>query len=94
MGKLIINIPEGTKEQIIALTNLGESFPPKLQERIVRAIINGTPLPKGHGDLIDVSELLTISDIRADGSEFTYVPYSAIDNAQIIIKTNKTENEE
>ena len=42
--KILIDISEGTKEQIIALTNLGESFPPKLQERIVRAIINGTSL--------------------------------------------------
>ena len=47
--EMLIDISEGTKEQIIALTNIGASFPPKLQERIVRAIINGTPLPKGHG---------------------------------------------
>lgn len=44
MEKLIIDIPRETKEQIIALTNVGASFPPKLQENIVRAIINGTPL--------------------------------------------------
>ena len=55
--ELVIKIPEGTKEQIIALTNLGESFPPKLQERIVRAIINGIPLPKGHGRLIDEDQI-------------------------------------
>lgn len=55
--KTVIDISEGTKEQIIALTNLGESFPPKLQERIVRAIINGIPLPKGHGRIIDEDQI-------------------------------------
>lgn len=55
--QIVIDIPEETKEQIIALTNVGASFPPKLQENIVRAIINGTPLPKNHGDLIDRSKI-------------------------------------
>lgn len=56
--ELVIKISEETKEQIIALTNVGESFPPKLQERIVRAIINGTPLQKGHGRILDEKDIL------------------------------------
>lgn len=65
---------------------------------IAKSIRKGTPLPKGHGKLIDVSELLTTTDIRADGSEFTYVPYSAIVNAQTILEADEekadTENKE
>ena len=57
--KLIIDISEGTKEQIIALTNLGESFHPKLQERIVRAIINGTSLDNIFDEIkADIEELI------------------------------------
>ncbi|MCR5201828.1 MAG: hypothetical protein K6D02_01855 [Lachnospiraceae bacterium] len=52
---------------------------------------NDAPLPKGHGDLIDKSDLLTVTDIRADGSEFTYIPYSEIDNAAIIIEADNAE---
>lgn len=53
------------------------------------AIKEGIPLPKGHGSLKDVSELFTITDIRADGSEFTYVPYSEIEDAPTVIEADK-----
>ena len=58
---------------------------------IAKSIRNGTPLTKGHGDLIDVSNLLTVTDIREDGSEFTYVPYSEIEDAPTIIEADKEE---
>ncbi len=92
--ELVIKIPEGTKEQIIALTNLGESFPPKLQERIVRAIINGTPLPKGHGDLIDRKDLdiTTITTDDYSGNEVIDVVLKEdVDGASAIIEADKGE---
>lgn len=46
-------------------------------------------LPKGHGDLKDVSELLTVTDIREDGSEFTYVLYDDIENTDTIIEADR-----
>lgn len=49
---------------------------------------SGTPLPKGHGKLIDISELLTVTDIREDGSEVTYVLYDDIENADTIIEAD------
>ena len=61
---------------------------------IGNAIKNGTPLPKGHGNLKDVSNLLTVTDIRSDGSEFTYVSYSEIEDAPTIIEADKAESEE
>ena len=49
------------------------------------AIIDGTPLPKGHGRLIDVSNLLTVTEYDGE-NEKTYVPYSEIENAPTIIE--------
>jgi hypothetical protein len=53
-----------------------------------KLIVYGTPLPKGHGKLIDTSELLTVTDIREDGSEVTYVLYNDIENANTIIEAD------
>ena len=94
--KIVIDIPEKTKEQIIALTNLGESFPPKLQEYIVRAIINGTPLSKSHGRLIDADKLtyeINYGDVDDVMAEDWYDLYdsviSYIENAETIIEADK-----
>ena len=32
--------------------------------------------------LIDADELMTVTDVREDGTEVTYVPYSEIEDAQ------------
>jgi len=50
-------------------------------------------LPKGHGDLKDVSNFITITDIRADGSEYTYVSYDEIESASTIIEADRSEGE-
>lgn len=55
-------------------------------------IQNGTPLPKGHGRLIDASNLLTVTDYDGE-NEKTYVLYDEIDNAPTIIEADKTESE-
>ena len=57
-----------------------------------RRILNGIPLPKGHGDLIDRSELLTVTDYDGE-NERTYVLYEEIDNAHVIIEADKSESE-
>jgi len=64
-----------------------------LTSRAYEAIANGKPLSKGHGDLIDKSDLVTTTDIRADGSEFTYVSYSEIDNVPTIIEAESEVKE-
>ena len=87
--KIVIDIPDEIYNR--ATRGFLEDF----DIRDVRcAIKNGTPLPKGHGDLIDVSTLLTVTDITSDGSEFTYVPYSEIEDAPTIIERDKAESEE
>lgn len=50
--KIVIDIPEGFLEDLKALSNYENLT---LYEK---AILEGQPLPKGHGDLIDRSELL------------------------------------
>lgn len=57
-------------------------------------IANGIPLPKGHGKIIDVSDLLSVTSIRSDGSEFTYIPYSEIEDTPAIIETDKKNKKE
>lgn len=79
MTELVVKIDEDTLKRYQGSVDC--------EERAI--IVHSTPLPKGHGDLIDVSNLLTVTDIREDGSEFTYVPYSEIEDAPIIIEADK-----
>ena len=62
----------------------------KYEYVLAEAIAKGTPLPKGHGRLIE-DTFTTVTDIREDGSEFTYVPYGEIENAPTIIEADKGE---
>lgn len=39
--------------------------------------------------LIDADELSAVTDIRNDGKEFTYVPYSEIENAETAYDIDK-----
>lgn len=58
-------------------------------EILIDAVIDGVELSKGHGDLIDKSELTTVTEIEPDGSEYTYVPYSEIENANVVVEADK-----
>ena len=50
-----------------------------------KSIVNGTPLPKGHGRLIDASKILTVTQYDGE-NEKTYVLF---DHAPTIIKADK-----
>ena len=56
--ELVIKVPEELYEAY-------KGRPPMLgdagMDMIAQSIANGTPLPKGHGDLIDVNRKITIS---------------------------------
>lgn len=56
--------------------------------KVCMAVANGVPLPKGHGDLIDSSNLLCINDYDGE-NERIYVPYYEIENSKPIIKADK-----
>lgn len=56
--------------------------------KVCMAVANGDIIPKGHGDLIDSSNLLFINDYDGE-NERIYVPYYEIENAKPIIKADK-----
>ena len=88
--KLVIDIPEKDYETI-----LNSGFVP-YECDIVYAIINGTPLPKGHGRLIDADALYESSRLchtEEDGT--ACVEWREINDAPTIIEADGGgENEE
>ena len=82
--QMVIDIPEDTYTYWIN----------EPHERILaEAIQNGKRLPKGHGRLIDTNNLLTTTDIWADGSKYTYVSYDEIESAPTVIEADRSEEE-
>lgn len=57
--KLVIDIPESTYK---VFKNLNEIIGILVYEKdiltLIKAVKNGTPLPKGHGRLVDMSEVI------------------------------------
>lgn len=87
--ELVIKIPEGIMEYV-----KNNGCVSVYDEEVTKAIINGTPLPKGHGDLIDADELY--GDF-IDGTEgydchtWTRIEIGdTIENAQKIIEADKS----
>lgn len=84
--QIVIEIPDERYKEIV------ESSKPVMIYRsdVAKVLVNGTPLPKGHGDLIDKSNLLTVTEYDGE-NEKTYVLYEEIEDAQPIIEAD-TEN--
>ena len=87
--ELVIKIPEELKN------NINEDNYRTLiwwyDTTLYLAIKHGNPLPKGHGDLIDESDLIPDSDYE-DGM-FYAVSIEQINNAPTIIEADKEEQE-
>lgn len=83
--QLIIEIQDKLFEYITKGKDLSE----EQNDEMALSIANGTPLPKGHGRLIDASQLFTVTECRPDGTVFTYVPYTSIENAEAVIEADK-----
>lgn len=66
------------------------------EDVVVSAIKKGTPLPKGHGDLIDRKELLTKSYCIDDwlDNEVNIVEVKTIEMADTIIEADKAERKD
>lgn len=67
--------------------------PIKYDNHIYNAIRNSTPLPKGHGDIIDVSELEEIY-LNDESLEDIQDAIFAIKRVTPIIKADKAESKE
>ena len=59
----------------------------------IEGIINGTPLPKGHGRLIDEEDIALIDEQFYVPSDY-YVAESAINDAPTIIEADKESESE
>ena len=60
-------------------------------EHILNAVANGTPLKRGHGDLIDRDDLLVDSYYTCDlsGNEINIVDVMTVEMADAIIEADK-----
>lgn len=57
-------------------------------------IANGTPLPKGHGDLIDAcEEMRFMQSCDYDTYEDYLIAFDMLENAPIVIEADKGETE-
>lgn len=90
--KLVIDIPEEVRAAISEMGLL--RIPKDMQKSVDRAIQKGTPLPEGHGDLIDAQE--EMSQMRSYNYD-TYEDYERafdmLDKAPAVIKADKGEAE-
>lgn len=75
--KIVIDIPEEEYEEIISSEDCG-------LHTLTRAVANGTPLPKGHGRLID-------GDALKDQMK---IGYKIVENAPTVIEADKAEGSE
>ena len=51
--QIVIDIDEKLRERLFDVANDGVVLSLGIQAEMVKSIVNGTPLPKGHGRLID-----------------------------------------
>lgn len=79
--QIVIDIPEREYEEIISSEDCG-------LHTLTRAIANGTPLPKGHGRLIDADELKKHKYHDSNRYE-NAVAVAQIDYAPTIIEADK-----
>lgn len=95
--EIVIKIEDYDREWIAN----GYYIPDEINEKIAKTIIDGTPLPKGHGRLIDADCFNTGCGIRAcdcvgdcDKCSDCVVSYNDIKNAETIIEADKENDNE
>lgn len=90
--KLIIDIDEDLKS---AIYNCGLFLSPTDKITLINAINNGTPLPKGHGRLIDESKIRTINHYHTEkclvGNFYHDLMFDVETDAPTIIEADKGE---
>ena len=86
--KLVIDIPE----EDYAETMYKKQYSPREMDWIDRVIAKGTPLPKGHGRLIDADELKKHKYHDSNRYE-NAVAVAQIDWAETVIGADKGEQE-
>ena len=94
---IVIEISEEDYKEVRKDTYSGTSF----ENRVFSAIDNGTPLPKGHGRLIDADNTISkICDcscgchLKECGHDEPCFSVTRIESATTIIEADKAESEE
>lgn len=88
--ELVIKIPERIHYGIEKGITVNGS---KASQILIDAVKNGTPLPKGHGDLVDISYFKHyLRDTYIDSVSFKRAT-SAMKRLSIIIEADKGESE-
>lgn len=90
--KLIIDIDEDVR---IAITRMGLlRIPDEMQKKVDKAIQSGTPLPKGHGKLIILSEDAVKKEYTSLGSSCqSWISDVGLSNATVAIIEADKEGE-
>lgn len=96
MIELVIKIP---REKYKAITEMYETFPKDMKEWGLEAIKNGTPLPKGHGRLVDISKIdedrmesdNPIIYLTINGQYIEAISLDYLNDLQTIIEGSDTE---
>lgn len=86
--KMVIDMPDETVNAIKDNAMFGVISDEILWD-VTSAIVNGTPLPKGHGRLIDADSMKTIKNIQSANFNAIELIRFWIDNQPTIIKADK-----
>ena len=93
--KIIVDIPEDDYYGILQYAELKVNT--EFENLMIVAIKNGIPLPKGHGDLIDLEEVRDryVNIIKVSNSELENLRMLAeiLDTSPTIIKADIAESE-
>ena len=91
MMEIVIKIPEDTYKDIIESEHIEHGFIwDEDKEAAIHGIQNGTPLPKGHGDLVDINEVIKSLFAYHNGKKTIG---QCIDDIQTIIEAEGSESE-
>ena len=82
--QIVIDIPEEIYEEIKTTKSIYRTG----AKVLCNAIVNGTPIPKGHGRLIDADTIYLIDEDFLYQSDYV-VAEGAVDNAPTIIEADK-----
>lgn len=95
--KILVDLPDDYYEALLSsshvyLTRGGRGNGKTLISTVLVAVANGTPLPKGHGRLIDAGKLESCTVYYAPrGFEGLLMRYADLQNAPTIIEADKEE---
>lgn len=87
--EVIVKIPEKTYKRIQALVR-DDYFEHDICGDSMRRIADGTPLPKGHGDIVDIEKLI---DMFWDGNSMEITKYD-LSVIEPIIEADREVNDE